>query len=414
MVNPSPLATTDMRELETRARAVLPGGSTHISRSYPSPIYVGRAVGSRKWLVDGRELVDFTMGHGAMLLGHAHPEIAAAVAEQAARGTHYGAASPREIEWAERIVRLVPSVERVRFTSSGTEATLLALRLARAFTGRSLVAKLDGHFHGWHDAVSVELDGAPAGVPAEVAALTRVADPWVPGSLEAALAGGDVAALILEASGAHYGAVPLPEGYVAAARELCTRTGTLLVIDEVVTGFRVALGGMQSVLGVTPDLSTFAKAMAGGLPGGAVGGRRDVMELLARGGDGAEPVVRHPGTYNANPLSAAAGCTALRLIEETGAVDVAIARAVEMEGVWRDRINAAGVRGSVWRLASMLHLRLDDPAAHAALDGLMRDEGVDLFHASGFVSTAHDDADMEIVATAFDRALPRAARAGTR
>jgi glutamate-1-semialdehyde 2,1-aminomutase len=393
-------------ELERRALAVLAGGSTHIVRSYRPAIFVARAQGSRKWLIDGRELVDYTMGHGALIFGHAHPEITAAVAAQAARGTHYGAAYEGEIEWAERIVRLVASVERVRFTSSGTEATMLALRLARAFTGRPIVAKLVGHFHGWYDAVQVDGDGDSRGVPEETATLTRVVDPALPDSLDRALGDGTVAALILEASGAHYGGTALPPGFVDHARELCTRTGTLLVIDEVVTGFRVARGGMQELLGVHPDLSTFAKAMAGGLPGGAVGGRADIMELLGSGGD-AEPVVRHPGTFNANPLCAAAGCVALRLIEETDAIERAGATAAELEAVWRDRLHANGVAGSVWRLASIVHCELEDAGIAERLPALMRDEGVDLFRTSAFVSTAHSDADIELTATALNSCLAR-------
>jgi glutamate-1-semialdehyde 2,1-aminomutase len=384
---------------------VLAGGSTHIVRTYRPAIYVARAAGSRKWLIDGRELVDYTMGHGALLFGHAHPEITAAVTAQAARGTHFGAAYEGEIEWAERIVRLVPSVERVRFTSSGTEATLLALRLARVFTKRQVVAKLAGHFHGWHDAVQVDGDGGAPGVPEETASLTRVVDPAIPESLDRALADGTVAALILEASGAHYGGIPLPPGFIDRAQDLCKRTGTLLVIDEVVTGFRVARGGMQEILGVRPDLSTFAKAMAGGLPGGAVGGRAQVMDLLGAPADGSEPIVRHPGTFNANPLCAAAGCTALRLIEETDAIDRAAATAAELEVVWRDRLRANGVAGSVWRLASIVHCELGDAWVAERLPFAMRDAGVDLFRTSAFVSIAHTDADIEITATALDTSL---------
>ncbi|HEY6378508.1 MAG TPA: aminotransferase class III-fold pyridoxal phosphate-dependent enzyme [Candidatus Dormibacteraeota bacterium] len=404
----APRAQTD-QELDARAQAVLGGGSTHIVRSYRPRIYVVRAQGSRKWLIDGRELVDYTMGHGALLFGHSHPEITAAVAYQAARGTHYGAANEAEIEWAERIARMVASVERVRFTSSGTEATLLALRLARAFTGREMVAKLVGHFHGWHDAVQVDGHGGPAGIPEETASLTRVVDPALPAVLDQALGDGKVAALILEASGAHYGGTPLPPGFVDQARELCTRTGTLLVVDEVVTGFRVARGGMQELLGVRPDLSTFAKAMAGGLPGGAVGGRAAVMDLLGPAREGAEPVVEHPGTFNANPLCAAAGCAALRLIEETDAIERTSATAAELEAVWRDRLRAQGVPGSVRRLASIVHCELNDPDAAARLPALMREAGVDLFRTSAFVSTAHDDADIELTATALDHSLARLA-----
>lgn len=413
MTAPAPSPASEelgVAELGRRAAAVLAGASTHVARAYRPAVYVTRAQGSRKWLDDGRELVDYTMGHGALLLGHCHPAVVEAVRRQAALGTHYGAAHELEVEWAERIRDLVPSAERVRFTSSGTEATMLALRLARAFTGRSVVVTLRDHFHGWHDAVSV-LPGptAPPGVPAEVARLTRVVDPAVPGALEVALGDSAAAALILEGSGAHYGEVPLPEGFVAAARELCSRHGTLLVLDEVVTGFRVARGGMQGLLGVRPDLSAFAKVVAGGLPGGAVGGRADVMALLGLGEGGAAPVVTHPGTFNANPLSAAAGCAALELVAGTDAVERATAAAAELEAGWTDRLRGTGVAGRVWRLASLVHSRLHDPAAQARLGALMREQGVDLFRTNAIVSAVHSDADIELTLGALDRALPLAA-----
>ncbi|MBV8526973.1 MAG: aminotransferase class III-fold pyridoxal phosphate-dependent enzyme, partial [Candidatus Dormibacteraeota bacterium] len=281
-------------QLAARARRVLPGGSTHVARSYPHPLYVARAQGSRKWLIDGRELIDYTMGHGALLLGHAHPAVVAAVQSQVARGTHYGAASPLEVEWAEMITSMVRPAAEVRFTASGTEAVMLALRVARVATGRDLLVKLHEHFHGWYDAVSVDTDaegcskGAP-GVSGALACQTRVAQPE-PEAIRSALADSRAAALILEPSGAHYGRIPMDPEVVRAARQACEDTGTLLILDEVVTGFRTAPGGLQSLIGVRPDLSVFGKVMAGGLPGGALGGRRDLMELLAGR-------IMHPGTF---------------------------------------------------------------------------------------------------------------------
>ncbi|GAC1342528.1 MAG: aminotransferase class III-fold pyridoxal phosphate-dependent enzyme [Candidatus Dormibacteria bacterium] len=401
-------------ELGRRAGVVLAGGSTHIVRSYQPPLFVVRAQGSRKWLVDGRELVDYTMGHGALLLGHAHPAVVDAVQRQMAAGTHYGAGHPLEIAWAELIRSQVRSVDQVRFTSSGTEATMLALRLARAFTGRDVIAKVHDHFHGWHDAVSVDLgpDGAPhatPGVPGAMAALTRVVDPSADGTLERALGDRASAALIVEASGAHYGRTPLPDGWLARARDLCDATGTLLIIDEVVTGFRVAPGGMQEVLGVRPDLSSFGKIVAGGLPGGAVGGRQPVMELLAvtDGGGSRDAATRiaHPGTYNANPLSAAAGVTTLRLVADGAAQREAARTAAELEAIWSDRLAAVGVAGRVWRLESIVHVELDAPVAQVSLGAALRERNVDLLRTAMFVSTAHTDADLELTQTAVDGAL---------
>ena len=388
---------------------MLPGGSTHVARTYDPPLYVVRAQGSHKWLVDGRELVDYTMGHGALLLGHAHPSVVAAVQEQVSRGTHYGASHPLEVQWAELISRMVPSARQIRFTASGTEAAMLALRLARAFTGRSVVAKLFDHFHGWSDVVSIDLDSdgrpfAPPGVPPPLTELTRVADPTA-AAIRTALADQSVAALILEPTGAHYGRVPLGSEIVRAARTACDETGTLLVFDEVVSGFRVAAGGMQEVLGLTPDLTVFGKIMAGGLPGGAVGGRRDVMELLARD-------IAHPGTFNANPLSAVAGIATLKQVAGGQPLRTADAYARTLESEWRHGLESTGVAGQVWRLSSIIHVALDDPAAHARLPDELRRQGLDLLHSSAFCSSAHSLADLDVSTRAFETALVSAAKLG--
>ena len=389
-------------ELAGRAARVLPGGATHAARSYSPPIYVVRSSGSRKWLVDGRELVDYTMGHGALLLGHGHPAVTEAVCAQARLGTHYGAGHPLEVEWAERIVSMVASVDEVRFTSSGTEAAMLALRVARAATGRDVVVKLEEHFHGWSDAMSVDLfEGSPRaapGVASRQVETTRVIPSGDVEALQEALATHDVAAVIFEASGAHYGRITLPEGYAAAVREECDRTGTLMVVDEVVTGFRVAPGGMQELLGVRPDISVFGKVMAGGLPGGAVGGRRRLMDLLATR-------IAHPGTFNANPLTASAGIATLRICADGKPQERATAAAERLEAGWRSVLSRRGIPGRVWRLRSIVHLELDDPVRQAALSGSLREHGVDLLRTSGFCSAVHTDADIELTVQALDAAL---------
>ncbi|MEA2670933.1 MAG: glutamate-semialdehyde -aminomutase [Chloroflexota bacterium] len=401
-------------DLNARAARVLAGGATHVVRSYRPAIHVERARGARKWLVDGRELVDYTMGHGALLLGHAHPAVVEAVERQLRRGTHFGAGSRLEVEWAERIVDGVPSVERVRFTSSGTEATMLAVRLARAATGRDRVVKVAEHFHGWSDPLVVGLgpDGAtalPPGVPRAVGDTVRVLPSLEPAAVAAALAGGDVAALILEASGARFGWIPLPPEQVVEAARLCRESGTLLVVDEVVTGFRLGRDGMQGRLGVRPDLSAFAKVIGGGLPGGAVGGRAEVMDLLAvpAGQAGGARFVSHPGTFNANPLSAAAGIAALDAIEALAARTSADTYASALEEAWSGELAAAGAGGRVWRLSSIVHLSLDDPAADARLGVLLREEGVDCLRTSAFCSAVHGDEELERSVAALRRALPR-------
>ena len=245
-----------------------------------------RAEGAYKWDLDGHRLLDYVTGHGALVAGHCHPAVVEAVRRQAGLGQHLGASSELQADWAERIVALVPSAERVRFTSSGTEATLLALRVARGFTGRSRVLKLAGHFHGWHDdvipgvALPVERE-PPRGSPPNPD--LAVVDPFAEGALERELARGDVACVILEPTGAAWGAVPLPPERVASIAAAARAHGTLVLFDEVVTGFRWSPGGAQAVIGVTPDLTALAKVVAGGLPGGALSGRADVMEVLAFG-----------------------------------------------------------------------------------------------------------------------------------
>jgi glutamate-1-semialdehyde 2,1-aminomutase len=390
-------------DLAERARRVLPGGATHASRTYDPRIYVARSSGSRKWLIDGTELIDYTMGHGALLLGHAHPAVVAAVQEQVSRGTHYGAAHPLEVEWAEQIVSLVPSAEKVRFTASGTEAVMLALRVARVAAGRDRIVKLQDHFHGWSDVVSPYLDAegqthTPVGVPEALGLLTTVVRTDDPADLEATLARGDVAAVIMEPSGAHYGQVQLDPAFIATARAACAASGTLLVFDEVVTGFRVSPGGMQAVLGITPDLSVLGKVMAGGLPSGAVAGRGDLLELLAT-------TIAHPGTFNANPLSAAAGIATLRLVADGGPQRTADAYAMSLATEWTAALASAGIPGTIRRLSSILHIFLSEPSAQARIANAMRAEGVDILNTSAFCSSVHTIADLEQSVAAFSAAI---------
>ncbi len=307
------------RRLFEQARSLFPDGVTHDLRHLePFPVYVERAEGAHKWDADGHELIDHWCGHGSILLGHSHPAVVEAVRRQTGRATHPGACHELEIEWGRWVRRLVPSAERLRFVSSGTEATLMALRLARLHTGRPRVLKFAGHFHGWNDflipAADLPYDGAPVpGVPAEVSAHAVVVPPNDPAAVEKALAeDAGIGAVILEPTGGHFGAVPVRGDFLRALRELTARAGRLLIFDEVITGFRVGPGGAQGHYGVTPDLTTLAKVLAGGLPGGCVAGRADVLAYLEfRPG---KPKMKHPGTFNANPLSAAAGVATLEQV----------------------------------------------------------------------------------------------------
>lgn len=316
---------------------MFPSGVTHDGRYLqPYPIFVERAAGSHKWDVDGNEYVDYAGGHGALLLGHNHPQVVAAVREQLARGTHYGACSELELRWGQSVQRLMPSVERVRFTSSGTEATLLALRLARAFTGRQKVMHFMGHFHGWHDhvafGVSNHFDGTPTpGVLSEVASAVVMAPPGDVAATRKLMEQHEIAAVIIEPTGASWGQVPVLPEFLQALRDMTQERGAVLIFDEVISGFRCGPGGAQGVYNMRPDLTTMAKIVAGGFPGGAIGGRRDIMEGLSftDPATGREKIP-HQGTFNANPISAVAGITTLQIVGSTDACQRANDYAAEL------------------------------------------------------------------------------------
>jgi glutamate-1-semialdehyde 2,1-aminomutase len=345
--------------LAAKARAVMPSGVAHDSRHFdPYPIYVKRAAGPVKWDVDGNRYVDYFGGHGSLLLGHNPPTVMAAVHAALDLGTHFGACHELEVRWAERITQMVPCAERVRFTSSGTEATLMALRLARAYTGRTKLVRFRGHFHGWHDHMTSgytnHFDGsATSGVVDGVAENILLCDPNdVDGIMRIFNDHKDIAAVILEPTGANFGKMPILPSFLALLRDLTTQAGSVLIFDEVVTGFRVSPGGVQAVCGVVPDMTTLAKILSGGLPGGAVVGRKSILDWLdfaATKAAGQEKVA-HLGTFNANPVSAAAGLATLEIVANTDACARANAygetiRARMNEVLLEERVNWA-VHGS--------------------------------------------------------------------
>ena len=321
-------ATPGSAAAAEKASRLFPSGVTHDSRYIePYGLYVTRAQGARKWDVDGNCYVDYFGGHGALLLGHCHPKVVEAVKQQMERSTHFGASHETEIAWAEWVMKLVPSAERVRFTSSGTEATLMAVRLARAFTGKSKLIRFKHHFHGWHDHMTSgyasHFDGSPTpGVlPGVAGGLVLAEQNDAEGLARLLEANDDIAAAILEPTGAHGAQLPIDPKFLTALRELTRQHGVLLIFDEVVTGFRVSPGGAQAQYGIRPDLTTLAKILAGGLPGGAVAGRKDILDLLdfqvTKAAD--REKITHQGTFNANPLSAAAGVAALEIVGTTDA-----------------------------------------------------------------------------------------------
>jgi len=413
------------KRLAERGAVLFPSGVTHDTRAFaPWPIYVERAEGGRKWDVDGNEYVDYIGGHGALLLGHGRAEVMDAAREAMAAGTHFGSSHHWEIEWAEQVIDMVPCAERVRFTSSGTEATMMALRLARAYTGRERVVKLVEHFHGWHDLVVGRLredDPHPhsPGVPDGFYDALTVLPSGDVAALEAELAKRDVAAVILEPTGAHWGTHPLSPEYLHAARELTREAGTVFVMDEVITGFRMAPGGAQERYGIEADLSTHAKILAGGLPGGCVAGREEIVSMLEIRQDdtdwNASRRISHQGTFNANPVSAAAGIACLRLIAAGGEVERADATTANLVRGLNALFEELSVPGSAWAVSSMWHLNLgydaprpsdvewdamEEPrgvpeALARPLKWALYNHGVDLMTTGGMVSSAHTDADID-------------------
>ena len=440
--------TTGSAMLYAEAREVLPAGLTHDSRiASPYPIYVTRSAGPRKWDVDGNDYVDYFGGHGALLYGHCHPPVVEAVQRQVALGTHWGASHELEVQWAALVQRLVPSAERVRFTASGTEASHLALRLARAYTGKSKIVRFVGHFHGWHDQVAAggmsHFDGsAPAGIPASVVgeSLLLPADDAA-AAVETLRSRDDIAAVILEPSGASWGQVPLPPGFLETLRDATRRQRVLLIFDEVITGFRWSRGGAQARYGIIPDLMVLAKILAGGLPGGAVAGASKVLDQIdpAAAKAAGREKIGHQGTFNANPLCAAAAVATLSLLEKDDACARAEATAKELREGLRGILVEEGIPWGVYGEASVFVIfpnpqRLPiDPASFDPLKlgfkGLKgaRDpelinrlriallaRGVDIAGGpGGYVSAAHGGREVAQTLEAFRSAL-RALRSETR
>ncbi|AXA95365.1 glutamate-1-semialdehyde 2,1-aminomutase [Microbacterium sp. PM5] len=425
--------------LFTRARAVIPGGVDSPVRAYGSvggtPRFLVEAAGAYVTDAEGRRYVDLVASWGPALLGHAHPEVVAAVQAAAARGLSFGAPTPAEAELVEEIVRRVPAVQKARLVSTGTEATMTAIRLARGATGRDLLIKFAGHYHGHSDGLlaaagsglaTFALPGS-AGVPEAVAAQTLVVPYNDRAALEEVFAAhsGRIAAVITEAAAANMGVVAPAPGFSTFVGDVCRREGALLISDEVLTGFRAASGGYAQVLAdageeVVPDLVTFGKVIGGGLPVAAVGGRADVMDMLAPLGP-----VYQAGTLSGNPVAVAAGLATLRLADASAYARLAAA-ADAVAGAATAALTAAGVPHVLQRAGTLFSVffgaevvggvpdyataQQQDTAAYGRFFHAMLDAGVSLppsaFEA-WFLTAAHDDA---AVAQIVD-ALPAAARA---
>lgn len=412
-------------QVAERAGKVIPGGVNSPIRSFRSvggtPYAVARANGARVWDVEGKEYLDLVQSYGAVIAGHAHPRITEAIVAAAADGTSYGAPTPREMKLAEAICERVPSIDMVRLVSSGTEATMTAIRLARGFTGRSKVVKFAGNYHGHGDALLAESGSAIAvlAIPGSQGVTERtVSDTVVVPFNTVPELGDDVAAVILEPVAANMGLVGPADGFLAGLRAACDKAGALLIFDEVITGFRLGLDGAQGRYGVTPDLTCFGKVIGGGLNIGAFGGRRDVMSTMAPLGG-----VFQAGTLSGNPLATAAGLAALSLLDGDAFAQLERA-ASRLRGGLQAAFDAAGVPACIGNVGTLTGIHL---AATPATDydtarttdtelykrffhGMLR-RGVALAPGAYevlFVGLAHDDAVIDAIV---DRAHESAAEA---
>jgi glutamate-1-semialdehyde 2,1-aminomutase len=405
------------RELQDRAERVIPGGVNSPVRAFKAvggnPIFVREAHGAVIETTDGERLIDYILSWGPLLLGHDHPAVRDAIQDALARGTSYGFSHPAEAELAGLVVEMVPSVEMVRLVSSGTEATMAAVRLARAATGRDLILKFEGCYHGHADAFLVAAGSGVAtlglpdspGIPADVAKLTLVCPFNDAAAVEAMFRrhADRIAAVIVEPFMGNAGFIsPLPD-FLPALRRLTHANGALLIFDEVMTGFRVHAGGAQALLGIRPDLTTLGKVIGGGLPVGAYGGRRDLMEMIAPAGK-----VYQAGTLSGNPLAVAAGLATLRTARAEGVFDLLERRTRRLVDGLRAAARSlqipfcAGSAGSLWGfffhpgpVTNFAEARHSDADMFPRFHRAARERGVLLapspFEAA-FLSAAHDDA----------------------
>jgi glutamate-1-semialdehyde 2,1-aminomutase len=420
-------------DLISRARIHIPGGVNSPVRAFNGvggdPIFFQRAEGARLYDVDGRSYIDYVGSWGPMITGHAHPEIISAVREAAARGLSFGAPCTAEVEMAERLCSIVPGMDMVRMVNSGTEATMSAIRVARAATGRDHIVKFEGCYHGHADSFLVKAGsgaltlGVPnsPGVPPAIADLTLTL-PY--NDLQAvtdclASRGSDIAAIIVEPVAGNMNCIPPVEGYLEGLRSACDEHGCLLIFDEVMTGFRVALQGAQGLYGITPDLSTFGKVIGGGMPVGAFGGKRAFMEMVAPSGP-----VYQAGTLSGNPVAMAAGLANLDLIAREGFFEELTTRTGELVSGVQEAADQAGVPFRTTQVGGMFGMFFTDADrvvnfaevgtcdidAFKAFYHLMLERGVYLAPSAfeaGFVSSAHNDGHIEATITAARESFSR-------
>jgi glutamate-1-semialdehyde 2,1-aminomutase len=418
------------KQLFTEAKRVIPGGVNSPVRAFRGvggdPVFFARGQGPYVYDVDGNEYVDYVGSWGPLLLGHAHPEVLAAIEEAARNGTSFGAPTEREVLFAELILKLVPSMDKVRLVSSGTEATMSALRLARGFTGRNKIVKIDGGYHGHADCLLVAAGSGAAtlGIPGSAGVTPgTVADtltvPWndEPAMRELFRANpGQIAAVIVEPICGNIGCVPPEPGYLPMLRALTRAEGALLILDEVMTGFRVALGGAQALYAVDPDLTCLGKVIGGGLPAAAYGGKAEIMGKIAPEGP-----VYQAGTLSGNPLAVAAGHKMLEILQRPGTYEKLEASSKRLTDGLSGILTEAGIAHTTNRVGSMFttffteapvrnyaDAKKSDTAQFGRFFHAMLDGGVYLapsqFEAA-FVSLAHDDRALDRTLTAAREAV---------
>jgi glutamate-1-semialdehyde 2,1-aminomutase len=403
----------------------LAGGLTNDAWNLdPFPVCFTRARGPYKWSVEGYRLIDFWMGHGALLCGHSFDPVMRAIRAAVEKGLHFGGPHPKQIEWAQRICSLVPSAERVRFTNSGTEATLLAFRIARAYTGKRLITRFDGHFHGWHDEALVHsTDTTLSGLSPSCAHDVVVAESESSFSLSE-----DAAAVILEPGGGGAGALPWSREILQSLKRTCHERGTVLIFDETLSGFRYHPGGVQALTGVHPDLTILGKIVCGGLPGGVVAGGAKIMDSVwprSKGRQGSKLI--HSGTFNGSPISAAAGVAILDNVADGSHQRVACKMAEQLVDEVNDYAAAARIDIRLFQGGSIFHTLIGAireeypvgpssaafllPKKYSESYGTLRKalliEGVDAHPVHGWVSSSHTPAIISQAAAAYRRAFGR-------
>jgi glutamate-1-semialdehyde 2,1-aminomutase len=423
--------TSRNQALFEKSQQLIPGGVNSPVRAFRSvggtPVFFKKGLGSKLWDVDGKEYIDYINSWGPMILGHAHPEVVAAVQAAAANSLSFGAPTGLELEMAELINKLVPSMEQVRLNSSGTEATMSAIRTARGFTGRDKIIKFEGCYHGHSDGLLVKAGsglltfGEPdsGGVPASVAQHTLTLEYNNTQQLEDIFKqmGDEIACVIIEPVVGNMNLIVPHMEFLTTLRALCTKYGTVLIFDEVMTGFRVALGGAQALYNIKPDMTTLGKVIGGGLPVGAFGGRKDIMQCLAPVGK-----VYQAGTLSGNPVAVSAGLTTLKLIQAEGFYPKLTSQTKKLMDGLMQVAKTAGVTFSAQSVGGMFGLYFSErcPTSYADIMNnnnkahfnqffhSMLDSGVYLgpsaFEA-GFVSAAHTDADIDLTLKAAQKAF---------